>query len=227
MDELQSGWDFSFQPIGTEIVKDTDGTQRKEEINADKTFKCTHTGTANHITRRIKSELVLEESLPWHFRQGDIFHCMSNGDVDSLSYLRAIVKQQPVKYMLLSTWVMAMTDVEEIASWIARGYVGRCDFYVGEHVPSGYAAIYQAIKQKCLVPGARIAVFRNHSKVFAGYGRDFDFAGVSSANVNTNPRCENMTITIDTGVVDFYKQWFDEIKSFLRDCDNWEPWHDV
>ena len=53
--------------------------------------------------RRVKSELHLEECLPWHFEKGAAYHCISHGDVDSLTYLRVIVKQQPVEYVLIST----------------------------------------------------------------------------------------------------------------------------
>lgn len=36
----------------------------------------------------------------------------------------------------------------------------------------------------------------------------------SSANINTNPRTEQGVITIDRGLVDFYKNYFDKIKSY-------------
>ena len=177
-----------------------------------------------HFERRVKSELALEQTLPWHFENGSCYHCISFGDVDSLTYLRVIIKQQPVEYVLLSTWCMAITDAEEIKKWLDAGYLKRIDFYVGEIFVKQYAGVYQYILDNCLVDGARVAVFRNHSKVMAGFGRDFDFAIASSANVNTNPRCENTTITIDSAVAKFYKEFYDDIKSFSRDCDNWRKY---
>ena len=177
-----------------------------------------------HFERRIKSELNLEQTLPWHFEKGASYHCISFGDVDSLTYLRVIIKQQPLEYVLLSTWCMAITDVMEIKKWLDAGYIKRIDFYVGEIFPKQYAAVYQYVLDNCLKGGARIAVFRNHSKVIAGFGRDFDFAIASSANINTNPRCENTTITIDPEVALFYKNFYDDIKSFTRDCDNWHKY---
>lgn len=175
-----------------------------------------------HFERRIKSELALEQTLPWHFEKGASYHCISFGDVDSLTYLRVIVKQQPLEYVLLSTWCMAITDAMEIKKWLDAGYIKRVDFYVGEIFTKQYAGVYQYMLENCLVENARVAVFRNHSKVIAGFGRDFDFAIASSANINTNPRCENTTITIDREVASFYKNFFDDIKSFNRDCDNWQ-----
>ena len=69
-------------------------------------------------------------------------------------------------------------------------------------------------------------MFRNHSKIFAGFGKDlggFDFVIESSANVNTNPRTENTVITINGELARFYKEFFDGINSFSKDFDDWTP----
>lgn len=99
-----------------------------------------------HKMRRITSELNLEETLPWHFEPGTAYHVISQGDVDSLTYLRVIIKQQKLKYLILSTWCMAITDIEEIASWIEKKYINRVDFYVGEIFTSRYAKEFVILK---------------------------------------------------------------------------------
>lgn len=53
---------------------------------------------------------------------------------------------------------------------------------------------------------------------------NFAFAIESSANINTNPRTENTTITTGNDIFEFYKDFFDGIKSFRRDYDNWQKW---
>jgi hypothetical protein len=191
----------------TTAKEDAEKTEAAKET-APKTKVYYKRGTQRHHTRRIISEIALENELPWHFEQGASYHCISGGDVDSLTYLRAIVKQQKIKYVLISSWCMAITDLEEIKSWIDRGYIGRVDFYVGEIFPGSYSEIYAYLKESCIVDGARCCVFRNHSKIMAGYGERFDFAIEGSANINTNPRTEQTVITIDTGLVDFYKSFF-------------------
>lgn len=201
------------------ILVDSLGIEEKPQ---EKTVKV-HRGRDRHFERRIKSELALEKELPWHFEKGEAYHCISFGDVDSLTYLRCIVKQQRIKYLLLSTWCMAITDAEEIKKWMDDGYIHRADFYVGEIFQGSYGPIYDFIKANCLQNGGRIAVFRNHSKVMAGFGEHFDFAIESSANINTNPRCENTVITVDTGLALFYKNFFDDIKAFNKDFPDWKP----
>lgn len=62
-----------------------------------------------HFDKRVKSELALEKELPWHFEPGCSYHCISFGDVDSLTYLRAIVKQQKIEYCYLpGVWLLLM-----------------------------------------------------------------------------------------------------------------------
>ena len=197
---------------------------RDADKNADVHVTARKTREA-HLLRRAVSEAALEKTLEWHFEPGCTYHTISNGDVDSLTFMRVVVKQQRLRYCLLSTWCMAMTDAEEIADWIKRGYIARMDFYVGEIFKAQYAPVYNFLAEEvCPTCGGRVAVFRNHSKVMAGFGERFDFAIASSANVNTNPRCENTTITVSREVAEFYKGFFDSIKSFNRQFDDWRPW---
>ena len=177
-----------------------------------------------HFDKRVKSELALEKELPWHFEPGCSYHCISFGDVDSLTYLRAIVKQQKIEYCLISTWCMAITDAKEIENWIEKGYIGRIDFYVGEIFQGSYSGVYSYLKDVAKRNNGRICIFKNHSKVMAGFGEHFDFVIESSANIKTNPRCEQATITIDTGLSCFYKDFFDEVNSFNEDFEGWSKY---
>lgn len=201
----------------------SEGKERIDDPNKERTARVIAT-RGRYFERRIKSELALEDVMPWHFEQGAAYHCFSFGDVDALTYLRAIIKQQRVEYALLSTWCMAVTDVEEITKWIDHGDLGRIDFYVGEIFQASYAPVYIMLRDLVNRFGGRVAIFRNHSKVMAGFGERFDFAIESSANVNTNPRSEATVVTIDTDLARWYKaEIFDNIQSFNRDFDGWQP----
>ena len=177
-----------------------------------------------HQARRISSELALEQSLPWHFEPGVAYHCISHGDVDSLTYLRVIVKQQHIRYAILSTWCMAAEDIKEIDSWLAAGYIDRIDFFCGEIFRGTYTKEYNAMKELCRRHGCKMSIFRNHSKVMIVYGERFNAVIESSANVNTNPRTEQTCITLDDGLCDFYLEFFNGIVSFEREFDNVEKW---
>ena len=58
----------------------------------------------------------------------------------------------------------------------------------------------------------------------AGFGDRFAFAIESSANVNTNPRCEQTVITIDRGLAEFYKDFYDGINDFDGLYKDWKPY---
>lgn len=177
-----------------------------------------------HVMRRAFSELALEKELPWHFEQGVSYHCISFGDVDALTYMRVIVKQQRIRYALISTWCCASEDIAEVRTWLERGYIGRCDFYVGENFKVSYYKQYQELIKLCKDLGGRVAICRNHAKIMVLLGEKFDAVIESSANVNTNPRIENTVITVDADLAQWYKSFFDGIISFERNFDEVKPW---
>ncbi len=167
------------------------------------------------LLHRAASELALDKKLDWHFEKGYEYHCISQGDIDSLSYLRFILKQEKLNYCFLSTWVMAAADVEEIDDWLRKGYIKKIDIFVGEIFRNNivYGQLEKVLRRhNC----GRIKVFRNHSKVMVGYGERFDFVIESSANINTNPRTEQTAIFISTELADFYKEYFDGIIPFNK-----------
>lgn len=195
----------------------------KEPEQDDKSVQVKKTEN-KHTMRRIKSELALEKELPWHFEPGVSYHCISFGDVDALTYMRVVVKQQRIRYALVSTGCMASEDISEIRGWIENGYIGRVDFYVGEIFKASYYKQYQELISLCKTLGGRVAICRNHAKVMVLLGERFDVAIESSANVNTNPRIEQAIITTDSELAHWYKEFFDGIKSFERNFDDVTPW---
>lgn len=119
---------------------------------------------------------------------------------------------------------MAYTDVLELEQWLQKGYVRHIDVYLGEFFRSSYPVIYAKLKEVVESCHGRVAVFRNHSKVIAGFGPRFDFVIEASANLNTNPRTEQFCITVDTELATFYKDYYDGINSFTKDFHDWEPY---
>lgn len=179
---------------------------------------------SRHILRRAFSEKKLAEILPAELEQNTSYHCISGGDIDSLTYLKHIINQQPLHYCLFSTWCMALEDIAQFQTWLKSGQIQRLDAYCGEIFPNSYRKEHIALTQLVREFGGRVAIFRNHSKIYAGIGSKYSFAIESSANINTNPRAENTVITTGHDIYSFYKEYFDNIKSYNRDFDSWEPW---
>lgn len=173
---------------------------------------------------RVMSEANLDAALDWHLEPGTAYHVISYGDVDSLTFLRHIVKQQRIRYAFVATWCMATSDAVEMRSWVERGDVGRFDYYVGEIFKSGYRGCLDVLDEICKQTGGRVARIRNHSKLMAFFGERFSGVIESSANVDTNPRIEQTCITIDKGLAEFYKAFFDEMIDYDGRYKEWTPW---
>lgn len=189
--------------------------QPEEKTQRRRKTECLHRETKT-IYRRAFSETQLLDVAPKEFKTGHSYHFITAGDVDALSYLKIVLRQQNLKYCLFSTWCMAADDIMQFDEWLNDGRIKNLDAYVGEIFPGSYKMEWKKLneifeKHKC----GRIAVFKNHSKIFAGTGDKFCFGIETSANINTNPRTENACITIDKGIYEFYKQYFDDIISFV------------
>jgi hypothetical protein len=169
-----------------------------------------------NIYRRAFSETQLLDIVDLDFQDGDSYHFITGGDIDSLSYLKVVLRQQDLDYCLFSTWCMASEDIYQIEEWLAQGKIKKMDAYVGEIFPSTYRLEYKMLVPVIKKYGGRVAVFRNHAKIFAGYGNKFYFGIETSANINTNPRTENGCITISKEIYEFYRSYFDGIVSFIK-----------
>ena len=201
--------------------QDAPGDIQGPEIKRSKKRKRKHVTCTirndRNIYRKAYSETQLLDIMGNEFKDGESYHCISGGDVDSLSYLKVVLRKQDLEYCLLSTWCMAMDDVLQIEEWLQAGKIKKVDAYVGEIFTGTYGGEYAVLKPLIEKYGGRVCIFRNHSKVIAGYGKKFYFATESSANINTNPRAENTCLTIGKGIYDFYKNYFDKIISFAKD----------
>lgn len=191
-----------------------------------RTTACTELST-RYEYRRAFSEVKLLEAMKYAKpKKGISYNFITAGDVDSLSYLKVVLNWYDLDYLLCSTWCMAAEDILQLQLWHEGGQIKHLDMYLGEIFPGSYKIEWEMVKKFYREhPGAgRAAVFRNHSKIYAGanYADGFYFGIQTSANINTNPRTENGNITIDKGLFEFYKSYFDGIVSFEKDANGKE-----
>lgn len=181
---------------------------------------------STHRKMRLLSEQALADVMPWHLEPGAAYHVVSYGDVDALTFLRRIAQDQPLDYVILATWCMAQTDADEIDGWVERGIIGRVDYVVGEvfKTHSRYREIRKTLARTAERCGGRVLRCRTHAKVMVCYGPEYAAVVESSANVDTNPRCEQTCITVDRGLADFYREWFDQLPNFDETPRGWRPW---
>lgn len=209
------GFDFDFNLSDENEQSDIDNPPSEKKDRRRKTECLVRTDRL--IYRKAYSETQLLDAVGFDFKEGESYHCITAGDVDSLSYLKCVLRQQDLDYCLFSTWCMAADDILQFEEWLEDGKIKKLDAYVGEIFPGSYKMEWKKLnevfnKYQC----GRIAVFKNHSKIYAGYGNKFNFGIETSANINTNPRTENGCITISEELFHFYKDYFDKIVSFVK-----------
>ena len=169
-----------------------------------------------HHMRRATAEATLADLLPTRFTEGESWHVMSRGDIDSLSYLRHIVNSTThLDHVLMSTWCIAKNDLTEISNWLDTGRIEQFDLYAGEIFPGSYGDEYEQMMKMCGNYGCRLVVAKNHSKVTLACNRAeaYYLAVESSANVNTNPRIEQSTVHASCELHAFYLDFFSGIQS--------------
>ena len=214
MDEVEWKIETEWDKENPEIFSEEENPSTKPTQTHRRNTECLIRNDKT-IYRRAFSETQLLDVLGFDFKDGESYHCITAGDVDSLSYLKCVLRQQDLDYCLFSTWCMAADDILQFEEWLKAGKIKKLDAYVGEIFPGSYKMEYKALKRifdeyQC----GRIAVFKNHSKIYAGIGNKFAFGIETSANINTNPRAENGCLTIGDEIFEFYKEYFDGIISF-------------
>ena len=180
--------------------------------------RATRIANRRHM-RRAKAEATLADLLPARIPAGESYHVMSHGDIDALSYLTHCLAGVPhFDYVAISTWCIAKPDLDQITAWLATGRIDRFDLYAGEIFPSQYGDEFAQAQQMAANYDCRLIVAKNHSKVTlaACEQEGYYLAIESSANVNTNPRIEQTAVHASRELFDFYKEFFDGLRSIHR-----------
>jgi hypothetical protein len=179
-----------------------------------------HRTPANRLhVRRCNAEKQLAEILPARFDAGDTWDVISTGNVDALSYLRhALAGVSHFDRVLMSTWRVARADIEEIRGWIDEGRIDQFELYAGEGLQTQCGDAHELLQAMVVMYGCTLVIARNHSKVTLAenVAEGYRLAIRSSANVNTNPRIEQTTITCSDDLHAFYLEFFTGVRSIER-----------
>ena len=103
-----------------------------------RTKECTEL-SQRYEYRRAFSEVKLLEAMQYvKLQDGVSYNFITAGDVDSLSYLKVVLNQHDLDYVLLSTWCMAAEDILQLQRWWEAGRIKKFDMYLGEIFPGSY-----------------------------------------------------------------------------------------
>ena len=215
-------WNIEDAGWGNPTESTTDNQEKEERVKTTPSSSSSKRRstevfelTDRFLMRRAYGEDQLLQRMGMEpLQEGHSYHCITGGNVDSLSYLKVVLlHQRHLTHLVLSTWCMAAEDIYQLEKWIDEGTIDHLDTYVGEIFPSTYIIEWRMLNllYEQHPNLGRLKCFRNHSKIYAGFGDKFDFAIETSANINTNPRTEQGVINISHDLAAFYKDYFDKI----------------
>lgn len=208
--------DFSDFNINPNFDDETEQEAKPEKIYSNKRRTVVLKRMTNEVYRRAFSETRLLDIVD-ELKEGYTYNFITEGDVDAMSYIKLVLRHQPkLKYLLFSTWCMAFEDIYQIEEWLEEGTIEKVDAYLGRIFQKSYQHEKNMIDRIIKKYNGRVVVFRNHSKVLAGYGDNFYFAVQTSANFNRNPCTENASLTISKDIFDFYKDYYDNVESLME-----------
>ena len=210
--------DSTFELFPADLLEAVMSHAAIEKTETKAAARATRT-SQRHQVRRANAEAHLAEILPARIADGDSWHVISRGDIDSLSYLaHALTSVDHFDYVSISTWCMARADLTQLCDWLDAGKIDQLDFYVGEIFPNQYLDEFSQLLAMQRVYGCRVVVARNHSKVMcmANYDASYYLVAESSANVNTNPRIEQTALHANRDLYEFYREFFGELKTIHR-----------
>lgn len=209
--EINTDFDFNFEKLKSKQEPPEKRSHRRKSECIELSEK--------YLYRRAFSELNLI-NLDLKIESGKSFALLTGGNVDALSFLHLILRDvKKLDYLLVSTWCAGAEDCLWLVNACKNGVIGKMDFFAGEIFTGQYkieTGILKDFYESKDNKGGRFAVFKNHSKIFAGYNleKNFYFGVSTSANINTNPRTENAFIICNKEIFDFYYNYFSGINSF-------------
>lgn len=101
--------------LGAEPEPETQAEEPEEKGTGTRMRIHTERGKMIFDKRRFTSETELMAAAEWYWRPGCVYHVLTGGDVDFLTFLRFVMRQQPAEYLMVSSWCYGVEDVAEIA----------------------------------------------------------------------------------------------------------------
>jgi hypothetical protein len=146
---------------------------------------------------------------------GESLHALSDGTYNFATWLPQIVAWfDHIDELDLVTWTTSRHAAEELLSLHQAGKITRLNLYLSHFFRSRDPSTYAYLRQN-LHPPNTFHAFPNHAKILLAANRATDhyLAIETSANLNTNPRYEQYTITHDRNLWQFHRDWLAQIRS--------------
>jgi hypothetical protein len=114
--------------------------------------------------------------------------------------------------LTIATLGFSKTNLEELLQLLDAGRIGKVDFLYSVYFRSNERELCQRLAHELTTRGHRVVACLQHAKVVLmelSDGRGFTVE--SSANLRSCSSIEQITVTHDPGLLDFHRQWINDI----------------
>jgi hypothetical protein len=134
---------------------------------------------------------------------------ITKGQFSMVDWIRVILEQIGPSEVFISTWTAAIKDLEEIQTLVLDGYITSIKWLVDFTMFRRQSDILGMIRT--LFGDENVRISKNHSKFVTFSNENWHIVGLTSMNLNFNPRMENIAIHESKELHDFMLTWIIEI----------------
>ena len=186
------------------------------ETNVMPAARAYHRFAAKRRMERIGQREALSAVVPTCPAEGESIHVVSNAKFDFATWIPVMLNWiGKAETLWVSTWTASRSNVVELMAEWDSGRIGTVNFLSGLYFKRRETAVYSYLLEGIRQRGGRFRCSENHAKVLL---LDNPATGIylvveGSANLTSNPRTEQYTLTHDQGLHTFHREWMNEVLS--------------
>jgi len=171
---------------------------------------------ARRRLERIAHAQALDEVIPEPPAAGETVHIVSNAKYDFWTWVPHMLGWlDRADELYCSTWTLSRANAVDLFQLWDQGKVapGRVGFLTGLYFKRRETAVYTMLLDGLLRRGGRYRSFRNHAKVvlLSNAKKRLWLTVEGSANLTSNPRLEQYTLSNDRQLYRFHREWMEEM----------------
>ena len=172
---------------------------------------------ARRRLERIAHAQALDAVIPEPPAPGETIHVISNAKYDFWSWVPHIIDAWlgRADELYCSTWTLSRPNAIDLFDLWDRGKIAPAavGFLTGLYFKRRETAVYTMLLNGLRRRGGRYRSFKNHAKVLllSSARKNLWLAVEGSANLTSNPRLEQYTLTNARDLYRFHREWMEEM----------------
>ena len=172
---------------------------------------------ARRRLERIAHGKALAAVIPEPPAAGETIHIVSNAKYDFWSWVPHIIDAWlgRADELYCSTWTLSRLNATDLFDLWDRGKIapGKVSFLTGLYFKRRETAVYTMLLDGLRRRGGRYRSFKNHAKVLllSNARKNLWLTVEGSANLTSNPRLEQYTLTNARDLYRFHREWMEEM----------------